>query len=551
MRAHPYLKMTTVPFLVSLALTGCNDSGSSSSDPVEGSNLSGKVADGYLVNAEVCLDVDGSGTCDEGEPSTTSGSDGSYELDTELNDAELEDADILVEAVAGQTTDTGAGDGGAAVSDDYSLASPASSDNFVSPVTTLVQAVLRENPQMDRQTAQDYVAGIVETDGDGVLENYLENGNDELHKVAQGIRKAFQTVRGQIETKWSDKSYETGTLRYATRQIVQGRADGIPDELRKGTTIEDLNVEVNESDIGNPEKYAAEIEVRDEAEVVTAANYLTENPRFAGIDLACGDHCAMSSPLKINLNYINAETAGYASLKEDSVNLGGKPADSDFPSSDGKEVTQEGDNLVFPGDMGGDIVISDLSVWDLEGETLRIDSPKLDLDSDLTGVFGDVEVNFTDSSDQALVITRIQRPGEPAQAVWDGCETSCAADASPGVNDLDGLLNTANSSDAAVAFVSSDSNVYFDTDTQTVHEASNGEPEIGAYEVQEDGGEQFMVVTLYDPVHATGVLLKVDEDSGEVWSQDYPVRTKVYLDRMLSASATRKVVSAVLDARTD
>ncbi|API73568.1 hypothetical protein BL247_08665 [Ralstonia solanacearum] len=43
-------------------------------------SISGKAIDGYLVGAKICVDLNNNGTCDAGEPSTVTRSDGSYAL---------------------------------------------------------------------------------------------------------------------------------------------------------------------------------------------------------------------------------------------------------------------------------------------------------------------------------------------------------------------------------------------------------------------------------------------------------------------------------------
>lgn len=47
---------------------------------VTGEPVSGKLIDGYISGAKVCLDMNGNGACDAGEPSGVTGADGSWEL---------------------------------------------------------------------------------------------------------------------------------------------------------------------------------------------------------------------------------------------------------------------------------------------------------------------------------------------------------------------------------------------------------------------------------------------------------------------------------------
>lgn len=56
-------------FLASLA--ACGGGGGGGSNAVSGAALSGKVIDGPIAGATVCLDVNSNNACDTGEPTAT------------------------------------------------------------------------------------------------------------------------------------------------------------------------------------------------------------------------------------------------------------------------------------------------------------------------------------------------------------------------------------------------------------------------------------------------------------------------------------------------
>lgn len=60
-----------------LAACGGGGGGGSTSSTV---SYAGKVVDGFIAGATVCIDLNSSLTCDPGEPSTTTAADGSYSL---------------------------------------------------------------------------------------------------------------------------------------------------------------------------------------------------------------------------------------------------------------------------------------------------------------------------------------------------------------------------------------------------------------------------------------------------------------------------------------
>lgn len=234
------------------------------------------MADGYLSNATVCLDVNENNTCDADEPTTTSDSNGNYEIEADTE--EEANSPILAVAKAGETLD-----GGEAISEDYSIGSPAGSDSFVSPITALVQTVMQANPQMAKSEARNYIASFVGKSGnaDQIFEDYIESNDGALHKVSQGVRKAFQKVRGQVKTEWGDNYNEgedLGNLRYATRRLVRGQAGDIRSQLQNGTSVSNLDVAANTSDIKTLEEYKSQLAAKAEANIVSAQDYMESNP---------------------------------------------------------------------------------------------------------------------------------------------------------------------------------------------------------------------------------------------------------------------------------
>ena len=128
-----HLTRTTLAVAVAAAIAGCGGSSSSLTGGGASYEAVGAVADGYLVGATVCLDLNENNECDTDEPSATSGENGVFTISTSTQ-ADL-DASIVVE-VSSTTIDE---DTGAAVGAAYTLTAPAGSA-FVSPITTLAHA---------------------------------------------------------------------------------------------------------------------------------------------------------------------------------------------------------------------------------------------------------------------------------------------------------------------------------------------------------------------------------------------------------------------------
>jgi DNA-binding beta-propeller fold protein YncE len=108
--------------------------------------LSGLALDGYLRRAKVCLDVNGNGRCDAGEPSTETAEDGSFSLNAP--EAQASSAAVLVEVIPGTTIDTDSNDS-TPVTQAFTLTAPIGSSTVISPLTTLVAARMADGAGLD------------------------------------------------------------------------------------------------------------------------------------------------------------------------------------------------------------------------------------------------------------------------------------------------------------------------------------------------------------------------------------------------------------------
>ncbi|MBV1916281.1 MAG: hypothetical protein KUG72_12905 [Pseudomonadales bacterium] len=178
--------------LCSALITAC---GSSSSGGGSGGSTttthSGVAADGYLINATVCLDLNNNKACDSDDgPHATTDENGAFSL--EATQSQIDSNPVILIATAGETLDL---DTGVAVTKDFVLTAPAGSE-FVSPLTTLVQAKIEENRYVDGYSLENAVEAIQEllgTDAE-LLEDYVakeESGDPDaadyqrLHEIAQ------------------------------------------------------------------------------------------------------------------------------------------------------------------------------------------------------------------------------------------------------------------------------------------------------------------------------------------------------------------------------
>lgn len=205
MKKNNQLAALLLTILSPFWLSGClpSDSGSESASdseqeksPVElepETTIAGRAADGYLVNARVCLDVNSDGLCGAGEPETFTSTDGYFNFTvTNVNP----DWTLLVEAIANETIDQ---DNGLPVPRAFTLAADAEHSAFVSPISTLVhQAAANESSGTKAErlaTAKAKLQSLFNTQID-IGEDYVAakqgSGDDaaeyeKLHKAAQII----------------------------------------------------------------------------------------------------------------------------------------------------------------------------------------------------------------------------------------------------------------------------------------------------------------------------------------------------------------------------
>ncbi len=142
-----------------LIMTACGSGSNSSSVGAASSappvSIAGVVADGLIQGAQVCYDLNDNGRCDSGEPvSSDTGANGAYTLSVPAAEAGKH-AVIAIVPVGAIDADTGP------VTQAYTLKAPANTNTtaplFISPITTIVQEVLKASGATDPAAAIELV----------------------------------------------------------------------------------------------------------------------------------------------------------------------------------------------------------------------------------------------------------------------------------------------------------------------------------------------------------------------------------------------------------
>jgi len=191
---------TLLAFLALAALiAGCGGVGTGGTGGFTAS-ISGKVADGYLVNATVFLDKNGNYQWDAGEPLTTTDINGGYKLD--VDPADVGNYPIVAMAIKGVTIDK---DTNQTVANSYLLSMPKESvsgtagNNFISPLTSQLRELMETGKYSTMQQATDDLrANMGLPIGTDITADYIAANNTDMHAVAQNMATLMGNQMDQV-----------------------------------------------------------------------------------------------------------------------------------------------------------------------------------------------------------------------------------------------------------------------------------------------------------------------------------------------------------------
>ncbi|RPF13127.1 hypothetical protein [Vibrio crassostreae] len=239
---------------IALGIAGCgSDSSDSSTTDTGGStatsaSLTAKAADGYLVGANACLDLNSNKVCDKDEPSAVTGDDGSFTIDN-LTQEQLEQGTLLIEVVAGQTIDTD--NPGVVLSKSYRLTAPPKSA-FISPLTTLIQNEIENGSSLEEAktaiqeklgTTLDLTQDYIEAKNNNDLADAQKAAFENLHRVAQ----VTASVMAENTDALSETAAGAGISVEALTALINEEVTRVLEEVIKN--IEAAGDNFNPSDI--------------------------------------------------------------------------------------------------------------------------------------------------------------------------------------------------------------------------------------------------------------------------------------------------------------
>jgi hypothetical protein len=192
-----FSRLIATCLITAAIITGCGlDTGNDTSAGVgtggTGSlakTITGKVADGYLVNVTVFLDKNGNYQLDAGEPSTTTDANGAYTLN--VDPADVGKYPIVALAIKGVAVDK---DTNQTVANSYVLSMPKESvsdtvsTNFISPLTSQLREIMETGIFNSIQQAADALRTKIGLPvGTDMQSDYIAANNTAMHSAAQNI----------------------------------------------------------------------------------------------------------------------------------------------------------------------------------------------------------------------------------------------------------------------------------------------------------------------------------------------------------------------------
>ncbi|WP_425667609.1 DUF1566 domain-containing protein [Vibrio tubiashii] len=184
---------------ISVALIGCGGGSepdsklSPSVEPSASNRLTGVVMDGYLVNANVCLDKNKNSICDSGDGNIVqTDSQGKYELPVE---GSTQGYRVLVEAIANKTIDLD--NPNQTITKDFTLESPVTHSDVVSPMTSMIASMADLTGESFDEAARTLAADLNVSE-DVLKSDYVSGASSEsqqIHMLARGITRVIQSAQ--------------------------------------------------------------------------------------------------------------------------------------------------------------------------------------------------------------------------------------------------------------------------------------------------------------------------------------------------------------------
>ncbi|MGB0467281.1 MAG: hypothetical protein ACPGF7_07120 [Pontibacterium sp.] len=232
------LKRKLLTIAVGATLSACGGGSSSTATTSAGSGLlPGILADGYLVGATVCLDMNKNKACEATEPQAVTGLHGAFSIEVPAG------VDASAYPIVAMVTDTTVDeDTEEAVAEAFVLTAPAAlsaGQRFVSPLSTMVQAKLEANPALSVSDAEALVkADLGITHSLSLFDNYVAGKQDTTNSADD--RNEFKRLHSLAKVVARQLGQELKTGKASIGSLSEGDEEALID-LALGAIIAELD----------------------------------------------------------------------------------------------------------------------------------------------------------------------------------------------------------------------------------------------------------------------------------------------------------------------
>lgn len=201
------------PAIAAAALVACGGGGGGGAS----STLTGKVIDGYITGAKVCLDVNSNLICDVGEPNAVTTAGGNYSLSYAGSIDGLRVLAVVEPGPGVADEDLGP------IEKSFNLLAPAESASVVTPLTTMV-VVEMSSKGLTAEQATTSIRTALNLQAKDLLGYDFKaasvSGTDtETLKIAQVTAAALSAVQEEIKTGASDTLSSGEIFKAAVKQV--------------------------------------------------------------------------------------------------------------------------------------------------------------------------------------------------------------------------------------------------------------------------------------------------------------------------------------------
>jgi hypothetical protein len=209
------------------------------------SSIQGVAADGYLLNAKACFDLNDNKKCDTGEPSADTAADGSFTI-SGVSTADKDKHGVVVEV----NTATIDQDTGKAVGKNYTLTAPPGKPSFVSPITTMIHTKMEKDGinETDAEKIVKQDMGFSADSSVDLFKDYVKNAKDtttdpngnfaKIHKIAKITATILGDNKDAVETAATNAGQDP--TKFAA-EIVNLVVQKVLDQLQTIQTVVDKN----------------------------------------------------------------------------------------------------------------------------------------------------------------------------------------------------------------------------------------------------------------------------------------------------------------------